>query len=413
MRSGSERLAPADEANIVLDRVGQVNVFLVAAMLGPGGFIDPDGTPDLSALRSALGRRVDALPALRRAIIGDGRGHRWVEAHPDLRHHVRPVEVPNEPEALERLCAHLMTVPLRLDQPPWEILVAPRAKGGQTAVILRIHHVLADGMAAVAIVQSLFDDARHDEAPRAPTSVVRRSLLTRVTYGLRRIRLTVSSHEVGTTVLLGERTDSRAVVFLDADLLALEARMRPRGSTVNDALLASVAAGYRAALSAAGERIPDRLPVSVPVALERRGAARNQVGVMLVRLPLTVPDPDERLRLIGAQTRIEKAAARDQGTLEFMRGPAGARIMNRLARRQRLVGGFVTNVRGPERAQRLAGAPIGPIWPVAVLAANVRLGVAALSVGGRLCLGIHFDAAHVPGAEFARAVSEELRRLTA
>jgi hypothetical protein len=38
--------------------------------------------------------------------------------------------------------------------------------------------------------------------------------------------------------------------------------------------------------------------------------------------------------------------------------------------------------------------------------------VAALSVGGRLCLGIHFDAAHVPGAEFAHAVDDELRRLT-
>jgi diacylglycerol O-acyltransferase len=410
MRSESGRLAPADEANIVLDRAGQVNVFLVAALLGPGGFIDADGTPDLSALRSALGRRVDALPALRRAIIGGGRGHRWVEAHPDMRHHVRLVEVTNEPEALERLCAHLMTVPLELDQPPWEILVAPRARGGQTAVILRIHHVLADGMAAVAIVRSLFDDARPDEPRPASTPVVRRSLLTRIAYALRRIRLTLSGHEVGTTVLLGERTDSRAVVFRDADLLALEARMRPQGFTVNDALLASVAAGYRAALSVAGERIPDRLPVSVPVALERRGAARNQVGVMLIRLPLTVSDPGERI--IAAQTRIEKAAARDQGTLEFMRGPAGARIMNRLARRQRLVGGFVTNVRGPERAQRLAGAPIGPMWPVAVLAANVRLGVAALSVGGRLCLGIHFDAAHVPGAEFAHAVDDELRRLT-
>ena len=412
MRSGSERLAPVDEANIVLDRAGQVNVFLVAALVGPGGFLDSDGTPDLSALRSALRRRIDALPALRRAIVRDGRGHRWVEAQPDLRHHVRLAEVPNGPQALERLCGHLMTVPLDLDQPAWELLVAPRARGGQTAVVLRIHHVLADGMAAVGIVHNLFDDARHELRP-ASTSVRRRSPLTRVAYGLRRIRLTLTGHEVGTTVLLGERTDTRAVVFLEADVLALEACMRPRGSTVNDALLASVAAGYRAALSAAGERIPDRLPVSVPVALERRGAARNQVGVMLIRLPLTVSDPDERLRLIGAQTRIEKAAARDQGTLEFMRGPVGARIMNRLARRQSLVGGFVTNVRGPDQAQRLAGAPIGPMWPVAVLAANVRLGVAALSVGGRLCLGIHFDATHVPGDEFARAVGEELRRLTA
>ena len=117
--------------------------------------------------------------------------------------------------------------------------------------------------------------------------------------------------------------------------------------------------------------------------------------------------------LIAAQTRAEKLIARDQGTLEFMRGPIGARVMDRLARGQHLVGGFVTNVRGPDGRQSVAGAPIDRIWPVAVIAANVRLGVAALSVGGRLCCGIHFDEANVPGAEFARAMREELDRLVA
>ncbi len=289
--------------------------------------------------------------------------------------------------------------------------------------MLRIHHAIADGVAAVTIAQSLFDDVPRETMPRRDPSregpprnpspvAVKRSSLARLGFGLHRIGATLGGREVGSTILLGVRNDRRGVVFVDVDLRALESRIRPREATVNDALLAAVAAGYRAALGDAGENVPDHLPVSVPVALERRGSARNQVGVMLVRLPLGTADPDERLRLIAAQTRVEKLEARDQGTLEFMRGPVGARIMDRVARRQHLVGGFVTNVRGPAGPQHLAGAPIERIWPVAVLAANVRLGVAALSVSGRLCIGIHFDAQNVPGDAFARAMHQELARLT-
>jgi hypothetical protein len=132
---------------------------------------------------------------------------------------------------------------------------------------------------------------------------------------------------------------------------------------------------------------------------------------MLVRLPLAVAGSDDRLRIISAQTHIEKSRAREQGTLELMRGPLGARIMNRIAHRQHVVAGFVTNVPGPAAPLRLAGAPVTAIWPVAVLAANVRLGVAALSYAGRLRCAVHFDAQHVPGTEFAAAMQDELARL--
>lgn len=42
-----QRLAPADEANLVLDHSGQVNVFLVVGLLAHGGFIGDDGVLDL------------------------------------------------------------------------------------------------------------------------------------------------------------------------------------------------------------------------------------------------------------------------------------------------------------------------------------------------------------------------------
>ncbi|MCG2623700.1 WS/DGAT domain-containing protein [Arthrobacter sp. I2-34] len=418
----ARRLAAVDEANLVLDHAGQVNVFLVAGLLAPGGFVGPDGSPDLTALRACLRGRITTLPQLRKVAVAAGRRHRWVEVQPDLGHHIRLAGAVDGLAGFEEMCGELMNVPLGLDRPLWQILVVPGAAVGAVGVVLRIHHAVADGMAAAGIIQRLFDPvvsrgtptevpAVHAAPKARPRDV--RHVLGRIRYGLRRIRITLSGREVGPTVLLGELGLHRGVVFLDAGLAALEGHVRPLGATVNDALLAAVAAGYRAVLSAAGERIPARLPVSVPVALLRRGTAGNQVGVMLVRLPLGDVEPDVRVRLIAEQTREEKARAREQGTLEFMRGPIGARIMERVGRRQHLVAGFVTNVPGPAGGFRLAGAPVVALWPVAVLAANVRLGVAAVSYAGRLRCGIHFDAENVPGAIFARAMGEELAHLGA
>lgn len=413
------RLASVDEANLVLDHAGQVNVFLVAGMLSGGGFVSQDGVPDMAALRSVVGERIGAVPQLREVAVPYGRRHRWVEAATDLDEHVRLVGEVAGLAGLERLCGELMSAPLPSGHPMWELLIVPGASAAGVGMVLRIHHAVADGMTAVAMVRRLFDPgeaaaALAESSPPAGGEEAGgdlRSILARIALGLQRMRMTLSGREVGSTVLLGERSANRGVVFLDADLDDLEAHARRSGATVNDALLAAAASGYRAVLPAADEVVPGRLPVSVPVALRRRGTSGNQVGVMLVRLPLGEPNPDRRLRLIALQTRTEKVLARQQGTLEFMRGPVGARIMDRIANRQHLVAGFVTNVPGPAGPLRLAGAPVQGMWPVAVLAANVRLGVAALSYDGRLRCGIHFDAETVPGGVFARAMEAELARL--
>ncbi|WP_286166902.1 hypothetical protein [Arthrobacter sp. AQ5-05] len=39
MRSSTGWLPAVDEANLVLDHVGQVNVFLIAGLVAPGGFV--------------------------------------------------------------------------------------------------------------------------------------------------------------------------------------------------------------------------------------------------------------------------------------------------------------------------------------------------------------------------------------
>ena len=420
-RRTTGRLAAVDEANLTLDHVGQVNVFLVAGVLRPGGFLSADGIPDLSMLRGAVRARLESLPALCRVAERVGRRHVWAWADPDLIQHVRLIPAVEGLPGLERVCAELMNTPLPMDRPLWELLIVPGAAVEGIGMVLRIHHAIADGVAAATIARQLFEETApvpsdpHPADRRSPRAALDNPLHTvgRWRENLHRLRVTVIHQGVGPTALLGPRSARHGVELVDVDLAALASHARAVGATVNDALLCAVVAGYRMLLPAVNEPIPDRLAVSIPVALKRSDGAANQVGVMLVQLPLGEPDTDRRLRLIAQQTRRDKPQARQLGTLELMRGPIGARIMDRIGMRQRLVAGFVTNVPGPRGMLRLGGAPVAGVWPVAVVAANVRCGVAAVSYAGRLSCGIHFDAAHLPGNEFAAGMRQGFAELTA
>nr|WP_179492524.1 wax ester/triacylglycerol synthase domain-containing protein [Microbacterium immunditiarum] len=390
-------------------------------MLTSGGFVRPGGRLDLDAVRTAVARRVADLPALRQVPSRVGRWHEWRDQDPDIALHVRALPAIDSLHDLERHCGNLMAEPLPRTRPLWELLVAPR-RGGGGAMILRIHHAIADGMAAADLIRRLLEDVSAPAGPAAtpptvwlppePVASPPGIRLRRLLIGIRRIATTLAAHGLPESVLLGERSDRHGVIFVDADLGVIAERAHRASATVNDVVLAVAAAGYRAALSASGGSVPSRLPVSVPVALPRKTGTRNEVGVMLVRLPLTAPSPDDALTLIAAQTRVQKVQARRQGTLEMMRGPVGARIMDRIAMSQHLVGGFVTNVPGPDHRIGLAGAALSQIWPVAVLAANVRLGVAAVSYAGQLCCGIHFDAEYIDGEAVAAAVRGEFDTFT-
>lgn len=52
------RLSRADESNVVLDAHDQVNVFLMAGLLGVGGFVSAVDAIDLDRLRATLLRRL-------------------------------------------------------------------------------------------------------------------------------------------------------------------------------------------------------------------------------------------------------------------------------------------------------------------------------------------------------------------
>lgn len=425
-----ERLSAADASNVLLDARDQVNAFLMAGILGPGGFVAADGTADLDRLRDVVATRLDdpAVTGLRRftqRVGGPPRKPCWVPSRPDLAWHVRLVDSVTGTDGLADLCATLITTPLPIDRPLWELLVVPGAAEIGTGVILRVHHAVADGVAGVRLAQQLFDPAPapSPEAAPAPSSGAAPAPAARPertpTPRLRKLLASVSrlaamfSVKLGPTVLLGPISPNRGLAFAEVDLAALSRGARSAGGTVNDALLAAVAAATAAALRAVGEPVPAELPASIPVALPDRGTSGNAVGVMMIRLPLAEPDVAARISSIAATTGAAKREAREQGTYELTRSRSGTRVFAFLARRQRFIALFVTNVRGPEQRLRLAGAPLERAWPVTPIQGNVRLGVAAMSYAGRLDCVVHVDAAALQVAALGTALRADLDRIAA
>jgi hypothetical protein len=416
---GAERLTAADASNVVMDAADQVNAFLIAGVLGPGGFVASDGALDLERLRAAIAERLGQAAALglgrfSQRVRVEGRILVWETCPPDLTRHVRVVEPVVGRQGLEGLCGALMTMPLPADRPLWELLIVPGVSDDGPGVVLRVHHAVADGVAGVGLVQRLFGEEPVGEPPpvQAPAAAPAipgrrlRSWVNSISRLTAMFRATVPP-----TVLLGPIGRRRGVAFAEVELGRLAAGARSVGASVNDALLAAVAVAAEAGLQAVGEPVPEVLPASVPVALPDRGRSGNAVGVMLVPLPTGEPDPGVRLGRIAALTRAAKAEARAQGTYELTRTRWGSRLFAWLARRQRFIALFVTNVRGPEQPLFIAGAPLERVWPVAPIQGNVRLGVAACSYRGRLGCAVHVDAGALRAEVVGRALAGELGRI--
>lgn len=420
-----ERLSAADASNVVMDAPDQVNAFLLAGTLRPGGFVDAAGQADLGMVRAVIGARLDqaAGTELRRfaqRVRRTGRRLSWERCVPDMGWHVRQADRECGPDGLAALCATLMTSPMPTGRPLWELLIVPGAGVDGPGIVLRVHHAVVDGVGGVRLAQRLFDAPAGTPAPTGhPGSAGRpmpaarppqRRSLRNLAISLARLSA-LFRPAIPPTVLLGDIGPHRAVVFADAGIAGLAAGAKTVGGTVNDALLGAVAAAVGTSLRAAGEPVPPTLPASVPVALADRGASGNAVGVMVVPLPTQQADPGVRVARIAGLTGAAKDEARAQGTFELTRTQWGSRLFAALARRQRFVAVFVTNVRGPGHTLQLAGAPLAQAWPVAPIQGNVRLGVAAFSYAGRLNCAVHMDADALAFSRIGSVLGDELARI--
>lgn len=452
-----DRLSAADVSNFVFEHPGQSYAVAMVAVVdlatAPGAALQPQRLRDLLAERAAT------IPELNRRVHftrwGQGRPL-WLHQPARLEEHVRLVDPVAGEEELAALAAHLLAERLPRDRPLWDLVVVPLGTTGtapdRVGLVVRIHHAVADGLAALVLVAGLFDPGpgavgvSGEPATGPPQAAPEPGVLWRAAAGERvaavlrgvsrrpdrrawtrrswqhlietlvedaRRVATMTRRGVPDTCLLGPLSATRALELLSVDLGDVRAAAHRHDATVTDVVLAAAAGGLRALLSARGERLQD-LPVSVPVSLRATPGAShgNEVGVMLVPLPVSEPDPGRRLDRVSAATRAEKARARAAGTFVLTRTAWSARVMDVLSRHQHVAASFVTSVPGPPEPMRLGGAVVTSAWPATVIAGNVRLALAVLSYAGRLHLTVISDPVALPDSSvFAHALAEELATL--
>lgn len=399
-----EPISAADAANLVFDSVSRVNAFVIAGELGPGGFVSSEGDVDIGAAREMLAARAARITRLGQRPDTSGRTWWWRDTRIVPEHHVRVVDS----MALSDLAAQRMITAMDHAHPLWEVLFEPRVAPGRAGMLVRIHHSLADGLAAATLMAGLADAIPPtDEQGRSIGSTPEPSAHRGRPGAVGQWTQMFHGARIPRGALLGEIRGLHAVRFGDVDLDAVAAGARSVGATVNDAVLSAAAAAIAAGLRALGEQPPTEVRVSVPIAVDRHRGEGNALTNVLVSVPLRVDDGDARLATIHSRAAPAIAAARRGGAPPAPRGRLMMRLFMRYADHQRIIGAVSSSLRGPRTELRFGGAPLLRLHPVGTLGGNVRTSVVAVSYSGCLSWGLH-TAAPIPADTVAAAFAAEM-----
>jgi diacylglycerol O-acyltransferase len=408
-----ERAGPMDLTVMVADH-GSVPTNVGSIMIFEGA------QPTLAEIRAVLHERVPQIPRLRQTLrrtrFGCGNPV-WVDdATFSLDRHLQPLQwpEPGSDRALFDTATDLLCRPLGRDRPMWRAYLVSSPQ--RAALIVIIHHVLADGLGGLAILAALTDE-RVDRPGRAfplraPTSWELaadaaghrlrgiRSLpraLRRGRAGLRELGFgRQRQHLAERLSLLRPTSHRRRLAQVAVALDEVVATGHRHGGTVNDVVLAAITGALSDMLNTRGEH-PGRLVVSVPVSGRSAADARtlgNNTGVRPLSVPAVADDATRLTAIIAAtgparRSSDRAASAAPLGWAFRMLYRTG--LFQLFIDHQRLVHTFETNVRGPARHVHLAGHRVSALVPLVATPGNVGVTFAALSYAGSLTVSVIAD----------------------
>jgi diacylglycerol O-acyltransferase len=428
-----ERASPSDRAFLAMDTGQAPEQFGVVLMLKAGAAFE------LAYARQLIAERIPAVPRLRQRLmrvpLGCG-GPIWVDDPGfDIRHHVRAVRCPEPGDEAAVLSTALSVVMTSLPRvrPLWSAVLVTGLAQGASALVLVLHHALADGIGGLAVLARLVDAPAGAPGVDFPRPAPSRAGLA---YEAFTTRLGALRHAAQSWHLLRKSMGAggglrppratpcslnrptgpdRRLAVVRADLAALRTASHRYGATANDAVLVAVAGALHRVLVSRGERI-GRLVVTVPVSgrhPDNAPALGNMVSPMLVSVPTTGNAPD-RLQQVAAQVRAHKAAAT---------GPPPIAVLGWLFRPVAALGGFgwymrhqhrfhtlVSHVRGPTEQLAFGGLPITSAVPIGVgPGGNIPVYFEALSYADTLTLTAVVDSSFLPDTdELAHSLRAEL-----
>jgi diacylglycerol O-acyltransferase / wax synthase len=444
-----ERLSPVDAASMRVESHGRPMNVAALGVADGASLLDAAGRLRLEEVRADVERRLHLAPRLRQVLLRPRPGlgpPAWADdPRFDIRRHVRarPVPAPRDEAALLAVCSELNQPALDRSRPLWELWLLPGLADGNVGMLFRLHHAVADGIAAIALMGALFEAApgtppppappwrpkpapgawqlftgnwhQHTDAVAAAASRLRHPAAIVHSLGARarKLRLALGEGQAPRVSWNRPAGTRRRLLLVRADLAGAKAVAHAHGATVNDVVLAAVAGGARQLLASRGELRPGMvLKATVAAAARDPGdlaPTGNRAAIMLAPLPADEPDPARRLAHIARQTRARKRYPPYQPAARFAQ-----HAMIWAMPRQRLANLFTSNLPGPPRPMYLAAARVLELFQVGVVQGNVTVAVGVLSYAGQLNFTILADADAVPDLKaFADGVSDALTQLGA
>jgi diacylglycerol O-acyltransferase len=410
---------------------------LKVAVVDTAGF---EGEPTFEAFREVFRAKLPLLEPLHYELVSTPlRLHRpiWREdADVDLNYHLRRVQVP-APGGRRELDAVIGTIasePLDRRRPLWQFHYAEGLTDNRVAVIGKVHHVLADGVASANLLARVMEwpdgEAPDDQAPKhLPSPTTRDVLFFAARDHISRLRTLPSAVRDGVvggyrlqrgarqrrrdpdlaarfkpppTFFNRKPTAARTFASATLPLADVKETSKKLDVTINDLVLTTVAGALRRLLLMYGESADAPLIASVPATTDTspERIAGNALATMLVSLPVHIDDPIEQLRLIRTSTRIAKEDHLLLGPtlvgrwLEFVPPTLTGAVFQRMSRSEapnKLFNLIVSNVPGPRDYGRIAGAVVTEFYSVGPLAAGAALNVTVWSYVDQLSVSVISD----------------------
>ena len=451
-------LSPVDTAWLRMEH--PTNLMMIT------GIFTFDETIDFQQLKQLLEKRLLRFDRFRQRVVRPYPSFRpayWeFDQTFDIDAHVHKIALPEpgDQDTLQEMVNDFMSAPLDFSKPLWQIHLVENYGSG-SALLCRLHHSIADGIALMRVLLALTDDEAEppptasDDGSWSDGTKENRSkrdsqgLLGRYRGQTKRIirngaRSAADLEKGGRALKFGiESTGALAhVVALSPDPpttfkgeLGVQKRCawtrpvplsdikmigRECGGTINDVLLSAVAGAMGRYLQQKGQPVGGlNFRAVVPVNLRppdeplRLG---NAFGLVFLSLPVGIRDPLERLNELKRRMDLIKGTPEAVVTYGILTaiGAATSTVQDLVVK---LFGmkatAVMTNVPGPKEDRYIAGKLIKDIMFWVPQSGRLGLGVSILSYSGKVFLGVATDAGLVPDPqiimeEFYKEIDEYL-----
>ncbi|MBX3658412.1 MAG: wax ester/triacylglycerol synthase family O-acyltransferase [Ramlibacter sp.] len=441
-----ERMTKVDTAWLRMDSEANLMMIVGVWTLKPG--------IKYADLCQRVEERLLKYNRFRQRVVEDTAGATWVEDRDfDITRHVVHEKLPRHAkgqtqQALQDRVGVLAMQPLDPRRPLWQISLVEDYEGG-SAMIVRIHHCIADGIALISVTMSLVDggapppERKRKSAPAGAEDWISDTLIKPLTD------ITVKALGAagdGAARSLGMLRDPQKgmsgsldmaklafQVLSDAAALALmpdDSRTRLKGKpgntkrvawcqpipldevkavgkalncSVNDVLLSCVAGALGEYLKSLGDEVTGQeIRAMIPVNLRPLDQAYklgNRFGLVPLVLPIGVDNPIERVYEV--RRRMSALKGSTQPLLAFgmlavaglLIKPAQDAMLNLFGKKTTAV---MTNVPGPREKLRFLGATLEQSMFWVPQSGDIGLGVSILSYGGGVQFGVITDTALCP-----------------